>query len=125
VWIPPAFRFFVPATFGRTPKSLPPTSTSTNTSASTTSETGDTISTSTSAITITINETGDKKENKHQLRLVESEPNLETVKKKALEIYKKEGKLPGRPRLQHEAGCRENHARRALQELKEELKQAI
>src|SRR5690606_20070362 len=43
---------------------------------------------------------------------------LERVKKKALQIMEEEGKLPGRPRLMDETGCRENVARRALNELR-------
>src|SRR5690606_16227245 len=49
---------------------------------------------------------------------------LERVKKKALQIMEEEGKLPGRPRLMDETGCRENVARRALNELKQQRKNA-
>lgn len=49
---------------------------------------------------------------------------LERVKKKALQIMEEEGKLPGRPRLVKETGCRENVARRALAELKQQRKNA-
>ncbi|MRG29083.1 hypothetical protein [Laceyella tengchongensis] len=43
------------------------------------------------------------------------------AKEKALEVYRTEGKLPGRPRLMKLAGCRQNHAKRAIDELKAEL----
>lgn len=49
---------------------------------------------------------------------------IERVKKKALQIMEEEGKLPGRPRLVKETGCRENVARRALAELKQQRKNA-
>ena len=35
------------------------------------------------------------------------EPELEHIKQVALEIYRKEGKVPGRPRIQKETGCNE------------------
>lgn len=52
---------------------------------------------------------------------------VERAKKVAKKILEKEGKLPGRPRLRKEAGVRENPARRALEELKQdlEMKQAL
>jgi hypothetical protein len=40
------------------------------------------------------------------------------MKKVTLEIYEKEGKLPGRPKLQREAGYKQNHARIVLKELR-------
>ena len=51
----------------------------------------------------------------------ETSEDIERAKKIALRIKEEEGKLPGRPRLKDEAGVKENVARRALAELKEEL----
>lgn len=65
------------------------------------------------------NTTSTSKKTGGHLRLVD--PDLDQVKKVALVIYEKEGKLPGRPRLRKETGCRENVARRALAELKEQV----
>src|SRR5690606_7160986 len=49
------------------------------------------------------------------------EPELEHIKQVALEIYRKEGKVPGRPRIQKETGCNEGQAKRVRAWLKEEL----
>ena len=46
---------------------------------------------------------------------------VERAKRVAKRILEEEGKLPGRPRLQKEAGVRENPARRALEELRQAL----
>lgn len=54
-------------------------------------------------------------------RKVPVDIEVERAKKVALRIKEEEGKLPGRPRLKDEAGVKENVARRALAELKQEL----
>lgn len=96
------------------------------TSSSTTKVVGRTSTSGTNEITTTKKKsTSARKENTTNkktighLRLVN--PDLSQVKNVALAIYEKEGKLPGRPRLQKEAQCKENHARRVLAELKEQL----
>lgn len=91
----------------------------------TTSASKTTSGASTSKVASTRNTTGGiattsaKRKTGGHLQLVDTD--LEQVKKIALEIYEKEGKLPGRPRLRKEAQCRENQARRVLAELKEQL----
>lgn len=96
------------------------------TSSSTTKVVGKTSTSGTNEITTTKKKSTSarkknttNKKNIGHLRLVN--PDLSQVKNVALAIYEKEGKLPGRPRLQKEAQCKENHARRVLAELKKQL----
>lgn len=56
-----------------------------------------------------------------ELKETPREKAIEDIKKKALEIYREEGRLPGRPRLVQLLKYRERHARLALEEIREEL----
>jgi len=49
------------------------------------------------------------------------EEEMESVARKALEIYQQEGRLPGRKRLMEEAGVSEWEARKTLQELRRKV----
>lgn len=97
------------------------TITTSATSTSSTSQTGDARKAggdiNTNSKTGDTTKTGGEKKKRH-LQLVKDNPDLEYVKEKAKEFYRKNGKWPGRPTLQRIAGCRENHARNALRELK-------
>jgi hypothetical protein len=107
------------------------TTTSNTSSTATSHQAGETKAGTTSSITSTSKETtsvtnhqkttsrktGATSNETTSLKLVK--PDLDYIKQKALEIYHKEKKWPGRPRLMQETGCRENQARTALQELKQ------
>jgi len=103
------------------PENIPTSNSESNSSSNSNLNAGKSSSNKSSSTTGTTGQTG--KETK--LEVLEGgkklEPELEHIKQVALEIYRKEGKVPGRPRIQKETGCNEGQAKRVRAWLKEEL----